>query len=326
MTEQWLAGTVELEFDETVVRATRAELGARWDARGQLVVTRGALPPMIGFEAAALADFLDRHRPSVERPPEPGSIDAEAMTFVPHVEGLRLDHDPAMRAIQEGLRANRTTIDVPLTRYPPDEGVVPQDLSFDAVVGEYTTRFRTRGRYRNRSRNVATAAARLHGAIIQPGETLSFNDRVGERSRAMGYRMAPVILRGELVQGMGGGVCQVSSTLYGAAFFCGLDLVTHTAHSRPSTYIMAGLDATVVWPDVDLVIQNPFDFPLYVHAQIERNRLTVQLLGQRKPREVEIARRTLRRRPFEDRLEDDPDLPSGTEEITQEGMDGRTIL
>jgi vancomycin resistance protein YoaR len=316
----WIAESVRLEAGGQSWTFARVDLGARVIP----ATTNEAL--RYDIDRAVLADRLDSLAPSLARPAIPGRIDAATLAITPHVVGAALDVDRSMPHVESALVRGDPVILLAVDEVLPSEGIVPEGLSFAAVVGEYTTRFRRYGSYRGRGRNVETAARSLDGAIIPARGVLSFNERVGPRTRDAGYRMAPVIQDGELVDGMGGGVCQVSSTLFAASFFGGLDIVEHTPHSRPSTYIMAGLDATVVWPDVDLKLENPFDFPLVVRARIEEDQLTIQLLGTERPRTVEIVRRVGRRRAFEERREDDPAIPFGTEEVKQEGIAGRTVF
>ncbi|MCF6287340.1 MAG: VanW family protein [Candidatus Hydrogenedentes bacterium] len=107
---------------------------------------------------------------------------------------------------------------------------------------------------------VQPAAAKLDGAILEPGGILSFNERVGARGREEGFEPAPVIASGRLRQGMGGGVCQVSTTLHVAAIRAGLVVIERRPHSRPSHYVDPGLDATVVYGRFDYRIENPYPF------------------------------------------------------------------
>ncbi len=319
--EDFATQMVVVEAGPEVRRVPRTALGVSVHPLARTV----GFPPGLLVDPAASHRFASELAVEVNRPPLDGEIDLESRRVTPSQDGLHLDVEEAQGALLRALESGADRVELPVTVTAP-EIFVPEGLSLETVVGEWTTRFRRSGSYRGRARNVRTAAASLHGAVIPARGQLSFNDRVGERTRGAGYRPAPVISQGELVDGMGGGVCQVSSTLYAAAFFAGLDFTEHSAHSRPSSYIRAGLDATVSWPDTDLVIDNPFDFPLYVEAAIERNRLTVRLLGSEKPRSVELTRRQGRWRDFDERVEGDEDLVAGTVEVSQEGIRGRTIF
>ena len=115
--------------------------------------------------------------------------------------------------------------------------------------------------------------------MILPGETFDFNDVVGPRDEANGYKVAPVIAQGELVDGIGGGTCQIAGTLHGAAFFAGLDIVERHPHTRPSFYIKMGLDATVVYPTITLRLRNSFDHPVVLHETVRDGLVRAEVLG-----------------------------------------------
>ena len=115
--------------------------------------------------------------------------------------------------------------------------------------------------------NIDAAASKLDGLVLEPGELFSFNAVVGDRSEENGFQKSWEINKGEMVEGVGGGTCQVASTFYAAAFFSGLDVLERLPHSRPSAYIPMGLDSTVVYPAVDLKVRNPHSFPVVVHAK-----------------------------------------------------------
>lgn len=144
----------------------------------------------------------------------------------------------------------------------------------------YTTKFKADEKAANRAANIELVAGRFEGDVkLEPGEEFSFNKLVGPRSEAAGFKNAPTIFMGEVFEGIGGGTCQVSSTLYAAALHAGLTIVERRPHSRPSTYIDPGLDATVSYPVecetkndptacYDLRFKNPYDFPLYLRVNV----------------------------------------------------------
>lgn len=127
-----------------------------------------------------------------------------------------------------------------------------------------------------RAWNIALAAARIDGAVLRPGESFSFNRTVGPRGLEDGFRPAPELVDGDRVEGIGGGVCQVASTLYAAALEAGLTIEARRAHSRPAAYIRPGLDATVSFSrGVDLVVRNDSDAPVALRATAGGGRLAV---------------------------------------------------
>jgi len=170
----------------------------------------------------------------------------------------------------------------PLATPAPRATFSPEELDvrpFNQVLGSYVTRYGCAGKAAPRAENIELAAKKLDGKVVAPGEDLSFNAAVGVRSKEAGFVEAPVIFMGELTPDVGGGVCQVSSTMHAAALASGLKVVRRLPHSRPSSYIMAGLDATVAFPpecesdggmcySSDLVVKNPFPWPIRVSTDV----------------------------------------------------------
>jgi vancomycin resistance protein YoaR len=270
--------------------------------------------------------FVAAMRQQVRREPVPAVLSLAERVAEPALPGRDLDVDGASAAIDDALARGLDEVVLSLhdVEAPATERL-PPGLRLDATLASHTTRYSRAGAYRGRGHNVEVAASRLHAAVIAPGGVLSFNERVGARTRAEGFRKAPVIVGGELVDGLGGGVCQVASTLYVSALYAGFEIVEHRPHSRPSTYVPMGMDATVVWPDVDLKIRNPFEFPVVVFAQAVDGELVVDLVGADDPREVEIERTVVSRTSYGERLIEDPMLPSGVREVTQQGIRGALI-
>jgi vancomycin resistance protein YoaR len=147
-------------------------------------------------------------------------------------------------------------------------------------------------RQEGRAWNIALAARHLDGIVLQPGETFSFNERVGARGLEEGFRVAPELLNGDRVEGLGGGVCQVASTLYAAALEAGLEIVARQAHSRPSGYLPPGLDATVSFDrGIDLILRNSLDGPVRFGASVSGGTVRVALTAGKEPAvEVRVER------------------------------------
>jgi hypothetical protein len=158
--------------------------------------------------------------------------------------------------------------------------------------------------------------------VLLPGEVFDFNGIVGPRDESSGYKVATVIAEGELVDGIGGGTCQVSGTLHGAAFFAGLDIVERYPHTRPSSYIKLGMDATVVYPTINFRVRNPYDFPVVLHETVKGGTVRAEILGPRRPRTVTLLRRVLAAVPYEQTERLDDDLPRGTRVLSQRGVPG----
>jgi vancomycin resistance protein YoaR len=180
-------------------------------------------------------------------------------------------------------------LELTLKAQPSRPTVTAADLRrVDGLLGSFTTRFGGTGR--NRGSNISLAASRIDGTVLAPGEIFSYNRTVGPRVESAGFRDAPVIIKGELVPGVGGGICQVSSTLYNAALLADLKIVHRAHHAFPVHYLPAGRDATVVDGAIDLRFQNDSDAPVCISAAARRGRLTFRIFGKTVPgRSVRIA-------------------------------------
>jgi vancomycin resistance protein YoaR len=155
-------------------------------------------------------------------------------------------------------------------------------------IGHYVTYIN--GNNRNRSYNIALAAKTINNHVVFPGETFSFNQVVGKRTAAKGYLLASVIVRGELSEGIGGGICQVSSTLFNSVDRAGLKIVQRYSHSRNVPYVPSGRDATVSWDGPDFTFKNQYNQPILIRSNAGAGTVIVTLYSshmiEHKPREV----------------------------------------
>jgi len=142
-------------------------------------------------------------------------------------------------------------------------------------IGNYTTHYRESNQ--ERSHNIALATEEIDNAVIFPGETFSFNEVVGERTAEKGYQQAPVIIRGELSEDIGGGICQLSSTLFNAVDMEGVQIVERYTHSKSVPYVPPGRDATISWWGPDFVFKNLYNAPLLIRAKSKNGEMTVSV-------------------------------------------------
>lgn len=203
------------------------------------------------------------HRPSVPTPPvAPSSVRAAA--FARWLTGL----------IIAGCASVPTPpLAAPATAPAP---VVPASW---VLLGAYTTSFNDNEL--ERSANIRLAAERLHGVTIEPGAIWSFNRTVGRRDALNGYRIAPTLTLQGKEPALGGGVCQVSTTVFNALLLADLGIEERHPHSRPVRYVALGRDAAVDWGSKDLKVKNHHPFPLKITAQVDGGRLTTRLFGPR---------------------------------------------
>lgn len=192
------------------------------------------------------------------------------------------------------------------------------------VLSEFTTKF-SEGNA-PRSSNIRLAASKIHGMVLAPGEVFSFNDTVGRRTPQAGFKVAGVFKNGKADFDVGGGICQVSTTLYNAALLGDIKIASRRCHSQPVPYVPLGRDATVDYGNVDFKIENNYDFPIAINASVSNGSITFRILGVPQPDlEVEILRSGERSWGAKTVTVKDPSLPAGKTKVVEKGVSGRAI-
>ncbi|MCR5439855.1 MAG: VanW family protein [Selenomonas sp.] len=231
------------------------------------------------FDKEKLKEKLAAIEKEVDTPPANAEVSLQANGSIqkkPAVTGLTLDTAPIAEELAPKFEALELTAKVELEPKEDKPFVLDEDIAnIDSVLGSYTTRFYPG----DRGDNIGLAASHLQGALIRSQATLSFNNVVGQRTRAAGYKNAGVIVNGEPAVDVGGGVCQVSSTLYNAILLAGLKPTERSNHSLPSSYVPAGRDATVADGLLDFVFQNPLPHPVMLRVSNSGSALTIYVLG-----------------------------------------------
>lgn len=177
-----------------------------------------------------------------------------------------------------------------------------------------------------RSRNIQLAAQAIDGMILLPGETFSYNDAVGERTAEKGYGEASAYSGGQVVQELGGGVCQLSSALYYCCMLADLEIVFRTGHSYSQSYVPPGMDATVSWGWPDFSFRNDKEYPIRICARREDSRLLVSLEGTRTwDSRVELEYEVEERCPCRTVYRESSALPAGTQQLLDAGRDGMLV-
>lgn len=203
-------------------------------------------------------------------------MDMQSFEVTGEIYGYTFDLEAA-----RGLLADAefgTTIQIPMTY------LLPQVTTADLIASMYAD---TLGSCQtphtgdaNRNTNLRLACQAIHGLVLQPGEEFSFNRVVGERTSERGYRSAPAYADGETVSELGGGVCQVSSTLYYCVLLADLEVLERQNHSYISSYIEKGMDATVSWDGPDFRFRNSTSYPIRIEAEVFGGNVSVRLIGK----------------------------------------------
>lgn len=171
------------------------------------------------------------------------------------------DYTPYKAAFSFGKAPKRTTDEM-------------KKINF--VLSEFSTRFDSN--VKGRSQNISLAASSIDGMILMPGEEFSFNRTLGPINTSRGYQYAPVIVSGEFVEGVGGGICQVSTTLFNAALRSGLQITERRPHSLPVAYVPRGTDA-MVSSSSDFKFKNNLNSPIYIQAFVQNSRINFKIYG-----------------------------------------------
>ncbi len=302
-------------------RDPTSPLRRTWRASGEGGVM--PLPVPLVLDPGRAAQAVLALKDELDRAPVDARLDLEKRAMVSEVEGRRLDLDATVEGLEEALATGKTSAALVFLHKKPRR--IAADLGHvgvDQILGFFETGYDRSAKAAARTYNLRLAASKLDGTVLLPGETFDFNEVVGPRDEASGYKVAKVIAEGELVDGIGGGTCQVSGTLHGASFFAGLEIVERYPHTRPSSYIKMGLDATVVYPTIDFRVRNPFDFPVVLHEIVKNGVVRAEILGPRQPRTVTFIRRITDALPFEQLERMDDRLPRGERVLSQRGVPG----
>lgn len=259
-------------FNNDVAKAREEVLSALDNERfDNIPVTFETAPPsditVEQFDLAVYKDPVDAYY----------DIQGDEVTVIAEQNGRYIDKEkaaPLLAAVKEGGEP----VIIPWeTAYAAVTADTLQSKLFNDVLASYSTYYGSSTA--NRSANVSRAAELLNGAVIAPGGIFSFNDRVGKRTTYNGFYTAPEYVNGETVEGIGGGTCQVSTTLYCSVLYAGLDIVSRTNHMFTVSYAPLGQDATVADDGVDFQFSNNTDYPIKISAYTDGSSIYVDIIG-----------------------------------------------
>jgi len=280
-----------------------------------------------GFDQDKIASWSGDLASTINRPPENAAFQftkGQVTEFRPAKEGQTLDQTKTVDLIAQNLKKleegeNEISLTLPIKTTPPAVKTADvNNLGIRELVGRGVSYFR--GSIANRIHNIQLASSRLNGILIPPGETFSFNQKLGEVSQSTGYKEAYIIKEGRTILGDGGGVCQTSTTFFRAALDAGLPIAERHAHAYRVGYYeqnsSVGLDATVFDPTADLKIKNdtPGHLLLQTKVDLQNQKLTYEFYGTADGRQVTISKSRIwdQLPPLPDLYQDDPTLPIGT--------------
>jgi vancomycin resistance protein YoaR len=281
------------------------------------------LPSPVVVDATRALSTLLKVKEELDRQPVDARLDLASRKLVPEQPGFRVDVYATLARVDDAFRRGQREVEAAADVIAPSVSAAGLgNVTFDEVLGYFETRYSTVGKYEARSYNLRLAASRLDGYVLPPGAVFDFNKIVGPRNEANGYKVAPVIAQGELVDGIGGGTCQITGTLHGAVFFAGLEVVNRTPHTRPSGYIKMGLDAAVAYPTINFRFRNNFSFPVVIHETVKDGVVRAEVLGPKRTHTVTFIRKIDEVIPYQEAEKPDPKLPEGKRVLSQRGVPG----
>ncbi|MBQ3407856.1 MAG: VanW family protein [Clostridia bacterium] len=240
-----------------------------------------------------------------------------------HKEENGLDFAISLDEARAMVADRQETYTIPLKVLKPKVTVrsLPQE-AFPDQLATYSTTYAS-SNY-NRSTNISLAASSVNGWVLMPGETFSYNGALGQRTAARGYREAGAYVNGQVSTEVGGGICQVSSTLYNATLLCNLEIVARTNHTFEPSYVPAGQDATVSWQSPDFKFKNNREYPIKVIASAGSGRISVTIYGVKSSDDYEVKIQSSKTGsiPFSTEYVDDNSMPAGTTRVTRAGSNG----
>lgn len=266
---------------------------------------------------------LEKIHSEIYKEAQDAYITQEPLTVHPNVNGV--DFAITIEEAQKLLQEDKEEYTIPLKITVADKTV--SDLgeeAFPNVLGTFTTRYDASNK--NRSNNIMLASNKIDGTVILPGETFSYNQIVGKRTIDAGYKEAGAYAGGKVVQEVGGGICQVSSTLYNAILYANLEVVDRSNHYFETSYVDAGRDATVSWGTVDFKFKNNRKYPIKVEAVSKNGVTKISIKGIKEEKEYEVVIQSKVTSTIQKNIkyEEDTSLNSSDEIIVQEGHNGCT--
>ena len=264
---------------------------------------------------------LEKIRNEIYKEAQDAYVSKNPTKVHPHVNGVdfKISIEEAKKIIQE----DKEEYTIPLKITVPKKTI--NDLgeeAFPDLIATYTTRYDA-SNY-NRSNNLSIAANKINGTIIMPGEIFSYNKVVGARTIEAGYKEAGAYSGGGVVQSVGGGICQISSTIYNTALLANLEIVDRSNHQFQTSYVAAGRDATVSWGYLDFKFKNTRTYPIKIVASAKNGVAKVSFYGIKEETEYEVViqSKIVSYIPYSVKYIEDSTLTQGKEVVEQSGHNG----
>lgn len=258
----------------------------------------------------------------IYKEPKDAYYTTEPFTSYPHEDGV--DFAITMEEAKKLLEEEKQEYEIPLKYTSPEK--TTHDIGTEAfpdLISRFSTKYDVT--LRNRTTNLELASNKINGYVLLPGEEFSYNKVVGERTIAAGYKEAAMYSGGEVVDGLGGGICQISSTLYNVVVKANLEVTQRSNHQFVTSYVDAGKDATVVYGAIDFKFVNTRKYPIKITSTVKNGIVEMKIFGVKEEVEydIEIETETLSYIPYSVKYIEDSKLNAGEEIVQQYGASGR---
>ncbi len=315
-----------IEDNELII--TKGKTGIIIDTEGLLEKVKERINDISNNE-----DYIEI--PVKQKEPEPIDIDKiheeiyteakdayfvkEPFALYPEVEGIDFDVEAAKELLKE--EKEEYAIELIITKPKITISQIGAE-AFQNQLSTFTTRYDVSDV--GRSTNLSVACEKLNGKIILSGETFSYNQTLGPRTIAAGYKTGKMYSGGQVVDSIGGGICQISSTLYNSVLMANLEIVERKNHQFVTSYVPAGRDATVAYGVIDFKFKNTRKYPIRLVASAKNGIATVSIYGIKEENEYTFSfnTKTIASIPFTTKYEEDASIPTGTEIVKQKGVNG----
>lgn len=235
------------------------------------------------FDKNRLKEILKKIKAETDKASHNASITYNKgnIEIIDEINGRLLDIDNNANLVENQLvKRNFDNINLQVDDIKPSI-TYEKVKEIKSVISEFYTRFSLKDE--NRAYNIRLACSKIDGKIIMPGEIFSMNEVLGPRTFKNGYREAPVIFKNELIKGPGGGVCQVTTTLYNTVLLAKLGVIERSSHSIPLGYVRPGQDATIAGSSIDFKFTNNKDYPVCISAEVNGGKISIRILGKSEP-------------------------------------------
>jgi len=288
------------------------------------------IPVRVSLDQKALKWVLERRAAArFASPAVDASIEVKGGQLVktPEREGTAVDVAASLKGGGVfALERPAEVLEIPVVLRRDAPSVTLADLQpIDSVLSAQTTVYNSYER--DRTHNLKLAAKAVDGVVLKPGEEFSYNRIVGPRAKSLGFRDAPIFVNGQIEPGTGGGICQISTTVYQAALLAGMRIRQRSHHSMAVRYAPPGLDATVAYGVLDLRFENPLKHAVYIKVEAQGGRAKATIYGASSDRrKIRIERTVSKPVPYGTKTIVDPSLPPGAKKVVDKGLNGYTVV